>query len=464
MYLRNKQNMRCGRLAVLLCVMVFACPAFAQVTLLVEEPFGHFGAFTATGHAAVYLSRICASSPTILRRCEPGEPGVVISRYNKVGGRDWIAIPLMPYLYAVETADDVPLFVDAKVIAFLRNDYRRRHLEDVAPDRADGEPPEGNWTQLVGSAYDRLIYGFEIDSSEEQDDEFIREYNARPNQPRFNLLVHNCADFARGVVNFYDPKAVGRNWVADVGITTPKQLAKSLTKYSKRHPELELSTFVIPQVPGVVERSTQVRGVLESLLKSKKYLLPLAVFHPIVTGVAAVVYIGDGRFDPGRNAMVMDPAQGLQWPLTAEQRHFYQEELNKLLAEGNPGLKALQSKRAWTTLASEPRLDAGGGPVLKIRSGEKSVEMGLSRNNLVRSNVPQALTEELLTARLLQELRNGSGASQRSVEKDWNLLEQVLADASKAPPVCDGHDGATCVRGALEQSGLRESASAAALR
>ncbi len=464
MDLRKKRKVRGGRVAILAWLLLLANAGIAQVTLLVEEPFGHFGAFTATGHAAVYLSRVCASSPTVLRRCEPGETGVVLSRYNKVGERDWIAIPLMPYLYAVESADDVPLFVDAKVVAFLRNDYRRRHLLEVAPNLADGEPPEGNWTQLVGAAYDRTIYGFKVESSEEQDDEFIRQFNARPNRPEFNLLARNCADFAREVVDFYYPKAVDRSVVADAGITTPKQLARSLTKYSKRHPELKLSTYVIPQVPGVLERSTPVHGVAESLLKSKKYLLPLAIFHPVVTGCAAVAYIGGGRFNPGRNAMVMDPAQELQSPLTAEQRRVYREQLNQLLAEVNPGLKTLKTKRGWARLESEPQLDAGGRPVLKIRSGEQSVEMGLSRNNFVRSDVPAVLAEELLTARLLEELHRGSGAaSQNGVEKDWNLLKQI-AYASRAHPVCDGQHGSNCVTGSMDDSLLRRNVGATAFR
>jgi hypothetical protein len=95
--------------------------AHASAVLFLEEPFGHFGALTATGHAAVYLPRICADTPVKLRRCREGELGVVISRYNKVGGHDWIAIPLIPYLYAVENPDDVPLFANAKLVAFLRN-------------------------------------------------------------------------------------------------------------------------------------------------------------------------------------------------------------------------------------------------------------------------------------------------------------------------------------------------------
>ena len=74
-----------------------------------EEPYGDFGAFNPTGHAAVYLNHICAASPIELRPCGPGEFGVVISRYHKVSGYDWIAIPLIPYLYSVEDASQVQI-------------------------------------------------------------------------------------------------------------------------------------------------------------------------------------------------------------------------------------------------------------------------------------------------------------------------------------------------------------------
>src|SRR6476646_7123316 len=112
--------------------------AHASATLFLEEPYGKLGFFTATGHAAVYLSGVCADTPLVLRPCAPGETGVVLSRYDGVGGYDWIAIPLIPYLYAVERAEDVPLFADAKMTLFLRDHYRRTHLENIAPDLKDG--------------------------------------------------------------------------------------------------------------------------------------------------------------------------------------------------------------------------------------------------------------------------------------------------------------------------------------
>src|ERR1044071_1370180 len=91
----------------------------AQATLLLEEPYSYDGTFAGTGHAAVYLSSVCAETPTQLRRCRTGENGVVISRYHGVAGHDWIAIPLIPYLYAVKNPEDVPLYADAKLVALL---------------------------------------------------------------------------------------------------------------------------------------------------------------------------------------------------------------------------------------------------------------------------------------------------------------------------------------------------------
>src|SRR5947209_17412075 len=104
-----------GTFAVLMLALV--CRAGSSATLLLEEPYGKLGFFTATGHAAVYLSGVCAETPLVLRPCAPGETGVVISRYNGVGKHDWVAIPLIPYLYAVERPEDIPLFVDPKMVA-----------------------------------------------------------------------------------------------------------------------------------------------------------------------------------------------------------------------------------------------------------------------------------------------------------------------------------------------------------
>src|ERR1700728_4238003 len=165
MFSRHIGTMR--RVFLKLVVMVLACGSFAgaSATLLLEEPYGHMGFFTATGHAAVYLSGVCARSPVELRPCAPGETGIVISRYDGVDGYDWVAIPLVPYLYAVERPENIPLFADARMVLQLRDRYRRQHLRAVAPDGKNGGTPGGNWYELVGCSYDRTIYGFEIETN-----------------------------------------------------------------------------------------------------------------------------------------------------------------------------------------------------------------------------------------------------------------------------------------------------------
>jgi hypothetical protein len=279
-----------------------------DAALLLEEPYGAFGFFNPTGHAAIYLSGVCADTPTRLRRCEPGEAGVVVSRYHKVGGYDWLAIPLIPYLYAVDDPSQIPAYADAKMVLRLRDRYRREHLMDIVPDDPKREIPGGDWIQLIGESYDRKIYGYAMAAEPEQDDELIAMFNHRHNVTRFNLFFNNCANFSEGVINFYYPHAVHRSFIADAGLMTPKQAARSLTKYSKNHPDVDLRTFVIPQVPGSIRRSTPVDGVVESLVKSKKYVLPLALLHPIVTGTLVVAYLGDGRFHTDPQAAVFDPA------------------------------------------------------------------------------------------------------------------------------------------------------------
>jgi hypothetical protein len=291
--------------------------AHADVAFLMEEPYGGFGSVNPTGHGALYFNHICAESPTRLRMCLPGEQGVVISRYHKVGGYDWIAIPLLPYLYAVERAEDIPQSADAELRERLRDEYRRKHLEKIAPDviTKEGvvETPKGEWTQLAGSSYDRTIYGFQFETAREEDERFVAHYNDRRNVSHFNLFFHNCADFSRVALNSYFPHAVGRSWISDFGLTTPKQVARSLTKYAHKNPQVPFTVFVIPQVPGTISRSHPVDGVVESLVKSKKYVVPLAVFYPEFTAVLGVAYLTEGRFSPPKDALpVMLPGESVR--------------------------------------------------------------------------------------------------------------------------------------------------------
>ena len=291
-------------LAAVTFLTVTGMPARAAMSLLLEQPYGGLGVFNPTGHAAVYLDHVCAATPLELRPCRPGELGVVISRYDDISGYDWIAVPLLPYLYAVDSIDDVPQRVNREQVSRLREVYRRQELESVAPDLPDGTAPPSNWYELVGSSYDRAIYGFSLATTPEQDARLIAMFNDRRNVQHYNGAFRNCADFARTTINFLYPHAIRRNFVADFGLTTPKSVARALSHYASKHPETDLHVFRIPQVPGTLPRSREVQGVTESLLK--RYGVPLVVLSPIATGIVFVAYLGHGRFDMPRHAPLLD--------------------------------------------------------------------------------------------------------------------------------------------------------------
>jgi hypothetical protein len=404
--------------------------ARADVAVLLEEPYSYDGAFAGTGHAALYLTRVCAASPTVLRRCQPGEPGVVISRYHRIAGYDWLAIPLYPYLYAVDSPGDIPLFADNKLEASLRDHYRRQYLAQMIPDGPGGAVPGGDWYELIGSAYDRTLYGFRIETTPAQDDQFIARYNASPNKQSYKLVSRNCADFVSDALNFYYPKSAKRSVVADLDISTPKHTAKSLTQFSKKHPDLQFMTFVIPQIPGTIRRSRPVRGLMESVFKAKKYELPLLALHPVVAGGFAVAYMTSGRFDPAQHAMVLTQDGDLDKPLTSQERQAYEKglaEVTKARSEEKP----VREEASWHHVLSGAKLelDGQGRPILQVRSGDRFVTVGITRENVLASDAPPEIVQELLVARLREQLKNSRApqTSETQLRRDWKLLKVAFA-------------------------------------
>jgi hypothetical protein len=412
-------------LLILLALLWLAPRSKADVAVLLEEPYSYDGAFAGTGHAAVYLTRVCAESPTRLRRCLPGEPGVVISRYHRIGGYDWLAIPFYPYLYAVDNSSQVPLLANPKLEAALRDRYRRTYLEQIVPDLPDGSTPPGDWYELLGSAYDRTLYAFQIETSADQDDAFIDHYNSEPNTAAYQLVSRNCADFVRKAVNFYYPKAVRRSIIADLAVSTPKHSAKSLAQFSKHHPDLQFTAFVIPQVPGTIRRSRPVRGLMESVFKAKKYELPLLVFYPAVAGGFAAAYIAEGRFNPAHNALIFGTNGELDAPLTAKERRSYTKALAEV-TRADSEVNANNQIAAWRRFSSTAKLqpDLNGQPALSWNSGDSQLQLGLTRENILNGSAPSDVVQGVLIARLRDELHSGGApkTSDALLMQDWKLL------------------------------------------
>lgn len=266
----------------------------AQAALLMEEPYGFFGTVNPTGHTAVYFAHICAQTPTQLRRCQPGEMGAVISRYSDVNDYDWVAIPLIPYLYSVEDISQVPEHVDRATVNRFRDEYHEAHLLGLGEKVPKGGFWHGGWTELVGVSYERRMYAFRFDTTEAQDDAFIARMNSRKNESNFQLLFNNCSDFSRMVLNQYFPRTFRRSLFPDAGMTTPKQITYKLERYAHRHPEIHLDILEIPQIPGYRRMSRSNKSIAESLITTA-YAVPIAIANPYLAGGLFVDYVVRGR-------------------------------------------------------------------------------------------------------------------------------------------------------------------------
>jgi len=301
----RKVLIRCSALIAL--GLICCSQAHAQAALLLEEPYGFFGMVNPTGHVAVYFQRICAETPVKLRRCQPGELGAVIARYQGIDGYDWIAIPLVPYLYSVDSASQVPATADHDLVVHLRDSYREAHLESLGEKLPRGNLIRGGWTQLLGAAYERRIYAFRFDTTPQQDDALIARLNDGRNKSKFNLLFSNCADFSRVILNNYFPRSFRRSIFPDAGMTTPKQITYKLVRYARKHPGRQLTVFEIPQIPGYRRESHSPKGIDESFVTTI-YAVPLVIVNPYLAGGLFVDYLVRGRYHlVPKDAQVIGP-------------------------------------------------------------------------------------------------------------------------------------------------------------
>jgi len=123
-----------------------------------EEPFGNFGDMNPTGHAAIYLNRVCAETPRNYGAARP-ESRELSQPLSPARRYDWLAIPLIPYLYAVDNVADIPDRADAKIELRLRDHYRRDTCP-ISSRRSKARIPSGEWVQLIGASMIGRIYGF----------------------------------------------------------------------------------------------------------------------------------------------------------------------------------------------------------------------------------------------------------------------------------------------------------------
>ncbi|MBZ5570207.1 MAG: hypothetical protein LAN64_20500 [Acidobacteriia bacterium] len=454
--------------------------AYGDVGVVLNESLAtSVDRITGSGHSAVYLSRICPDSPVKLRLCGPGEQGSVISTYTNPGEDypfEWNAVPLSVFLYGVDDPRNRPLFGSAKIKRVLEDQYRAKYLTEYCTTRSCQTSNSAEWRLMVGASLSRGIYIFVAETTEEDDRKLIAEFNSIPNVNHFNGVTRNCADFTQHVINTYFPHAARTDYLNDFGMTSPKAIARSFTRYALRHPETHFRVLHFAQVPGTIKRSSEVRDGTEQLYHSKKLLVPMAVFAAHALPVVTALYVLTGRFNPEREAEKYPTAEITEIRhqirlAKADEQDARARQLSSL--ERELRADAIGDPREWKAYRQAfdaavddsvhhetipdrqslnrvfKRLDEAGTFLVdengalwaEFPDADGSPRLGLSASNILSSDSDSRLAGELLLARVARVLKSPKHGRESILEfkNDWMLLQDagrkssIFADRGGAP-------------------------------
>jgi hypothetical protein len=438
---------------------------------------------TGSGHSAVYLSRVCPESPVKLRLCRADEPGSVISNYTTLGEDqpfEWNVVPLSMYVYGVEDPQYRPMVGSEKIKHVLEERYREKYLSAYCASATCRTGNKAEWRQMVGASLSRSIYMFVVETTVEQDLDLIAQFNSLPNQNHFNGVTRNCADFTRRVINAYFARATGPDYLNDFGITSPKAIARSFTRYALRHPEAHLRVVHYAQIPGTIKRSSECRAATEQLYRSKKLLVPMLLFANHVLPFVAASYVFTGRFNPQRELEKYPSVEAMEVeyqidlansgdnhartePLeftqnqeraevvgTSEEWKEYRSAFDSVVAAAvreeiiRDG-RDLKSFFQQLDEAGTPVADRDGALWLEWSNREGSPRVGLSASNIFDPKSDSQLAYEVVLARTGRILNSPKHSRETMAEfkKDWDLLQHgdfygassVLRAAAPVPGV-----------------------------
>ena len=315
---------------------------------------------------------------------------------------------------------------------------------------------------MVGATLIRSLYIFAVDTTVEQDRELIAEFNSAPNKNHFNGFTWNCADFTRHVINTYFPRATNSDYINDFGMTSPKAIARSFTRFALRHPEANFRVLHFAQVPGTIKRSSECRNGTEQLYHSKKFLIPMLLFADHVLPVAAASYLLTGRFNPQHEsekypaAEVTEIRQRIQLAKaaknnararqlrmaedqerarvvgTSQEWKEYREAFNVITEEAVrgeiiPDRKELKRLFKHMDGAGTPSVDGNGAVWMEVPVGDGMSRVGLSESNVLAQVSDSRLAYRLLLARINSVLRSPKHSRETMLEfkKDWTLMQSA---------------------------------------
>jgi hypothetical protein len=457
--------------------LVLACLACSQAygdvgVVLNESLDTSVARITGSGHSAVYFSRICPESPVKLRLCRSGEQGSVMSNYTTLGEDqpfEWNVVPLSVYVYGVENPRHRPIVGSQKIKRVLEERYREQYLSAYCVSESCMTSNNAEWREMVGATLSRSIYMFVVETTVQQDRDLIEQFNSLPNQNHFNGVTRNCADFTRRVINAYFPHATGPDYLNDFGITSPKAIARSFTRYSVRHPEAHFRVLHFAQIPGTIKRSSECRAGTEQLYHSKKLLVPMLMFAHYALPFVAASYVATGRFSPDhefeQHATVEATQVEHKSPLprsennparteplaaaasqqreqvvgTAEEWKKYRATFDSIVGEAVRGESI--PERGYLNHFFQ-RLDEAGTPVadqngalwIKFSAGDETSKLGLSASNILSAGSDPELAYELVLARIGRVLKSPKHSRETMVEfkQDWDRLESVSSASARS--------------------------------
>lgn len=411
---------------------------------------------TGTGHTAVYFSNICAATPVKLRLCRPGELGSVMSTYINIGedqAYEWNIVPLSVYLYGVEDPGNRPIFGSVQVKQLLEERYRENYLSDYCETTSCRTSAKAEWREMVAATMIRSVYIFAVDTTVRQDEKFIAEFNNLPNKNNFNGVTRNCADFTRNVINFYFPHAVYRDYLNDFGMESPKAVARTFTRYAIHHKELNFRVMHFGQVPGTIKRSSEVRAGTEQLYRSKKLLIPLALFADHALPVVVASYLLTGRFNPertyekysaegpdiddfGAQQSAASPDERVELVGTKKEWKQYRKALNSTVEASKNVIEEHDLSHFFKDLDRDgtATVDRDGSLWIGLSEDGEPLRVGLSASNALSPGSNAQLAYKFFLARTERELKDPKHSRETMMEfnLDWAMLQRISAETDTA--------------------------------
>jgi len=446
----RKMGISCA--LVLFLLGLLAPRAHADVGVVLNESLDEsVDRISSTGHSAVYFSRICPESPVKLRLCGPGENGSVMSNYINIGedqSFEWNVVPLNIYLYGVEDPRNRPIFGSFKIKHVLEERYRDHYLTALCTTDSCRNSSKSEWREMVAASLIRSFYIFIIDTTEEQDRQLIAEFNDSQNKNHFNGVTRNCADFTRRVINTYFPNATHPDYLNDFGMTSPKAIARSFTRYAEKHPESHIRILHVAQVPGTIKRSREVRAGTEQLYRSKKFVIPMAIFAGYGVPAVAGSYLLTGRFNPEHEFERHPAIEEVSARSTPTQTVSPEDRANVIgtSREWKEYRKAFDSLRAEDTREDSadgrldlrhffkqfdktgtPFADEHGQLWMETSENGRSAIVGLSASNVLAQDSDPRLAHELLFTRVGRVLKSPKHGRETMSEfvQDWTTLRKA---------------------------------------